>query len=254
MAATYTIKPIEVGRILYYRGAFTSNQDQYKERDWFPVLVFLIEGNGRKILVDTGCGDPEMESMKRCYHGPVERLPDEVPDAALRKIGVDPDEIDTVILTHLHHDHSYNNQLFPKADFYLQRKELLFASAPYPKFSITYEAPENGVIPQWLRDGIKWKIIDGDLQLAEGLRIVTLPGHSPGLQGVLVDTTDGPYLLPSDALPLYENFEDGVFRLSGLCASMEDFYATFDKIKSFNATIIPSHDPRVSAVRQFPEK
>ena len=104
MSATYTIKPIKVGSILYYRGAFNSNQDQYKEKEWFPVLTFLIEGNGHKIMVDTGCGNPAMGSMKRCFHGPSEQLPDQVPDAALRKLGVDPSEIDTVILTHLHWD------------------------------------------------------------------------------------------------------------------------------------------------------
>ena len=44
--AHYTIRPIKVGSISYYRGAFTSNQEQYKEREEFPVLIFLIEGNG----------------------------------------------------------------------------------------------------------------------------------------------------------------------------------------------------------------
>ena len=52
--ARYTIRPIKVGSISYYRGAFNSNQEQYKEREEFPVLIFLLEGEGRKILVDTG--------------------------------------------------------------------------------------------------------------------------------------------------------------------------------------------------------
>ena len=254
MSATYTIKPIKVGSILYYRGAFNSNQDQYKEKEWFPVLTFLIEGNGHKIMVDTGCGNPAMESMKRCFHGPSEQLPDQVPDAALRKLGVDPSEIDTVILTHLHWDHSYNNQMFPNAQFYVQRKEMLYAISPAAKFNITYEAPVNGVVPHWLVPGVKWNIIDGDLQLFEGIRLVTLPGHSPGLQGVLVDTTDGQYLLPSDAIPLYDNFEDGTFRLSGLCANLDDFYTSFDKMKALGDKIIPSHDARVAEVSQFPAK
>jgi hypothetical protein len=55
---TYTIRPLKVGSILYYRGAFSSNQDHYKEREEFPVLIFLIVRRSRKILVDTGCGDP----------------------------------------------------------------------------------------------------------------------------------------------------------------------------------------------------
>ena len=43
--ANYTIRPIKVGSISYYRGAFTSNQEKYHEREEFPVLIFLIEGN-----------------------------------------------------------------------------------------------------------------------------------------------------------------------------------------------------------------
>ena len=45
--ARYTIRPIKVGSISYYRGAFNSNQEQYKEREEFPVLIFLLEGEGR---------------------------------------------------------------------------------------------------------------------------------------------------------------------------------------------------------------
>lgn len=252
MSAKYTITPIKVGSILYYRGAFTSNQEQYKEKEWFPVLIFLIEGDGRKILVDTGCGNPEMESMKKCFHGPSEQLPDQVPDQALRNLGINPEEIDTVIITHLHWDHSYNNQMFPNARFYVQKKELQYAIAPIPKFTITYEAPENGVIPHWLKDGVHWNLIDGDYDLCDGIQLITLPGHSPGLQGVLVDTEDGRYLIPSDAIPLYDNFETGTFKVSGLCANIDDFYASWEKMKATGAQIIPSHDARVAEVKRFP--
>lgn len=69
----YTIRPLKVGSILYYRGVFSSNQEACKEREEFPVIMFLIEGNGEKILVDTGCGDPETESMKVSFHGPSAR-------------------------------------------------------------------------------------------------------------------------------------------------------------------------------------
>lgn len=250
--ATYTIKPIKVGSILYYRGAFTSNQDEYKEREWFPCIIFLIEGNGHKILMDTGCGDPKLESMKRCYHGPSEQLPDERPDRALLKLGIDPSEIDTVVISHLHWDHSYNNQYFPQADFYIQKSELMYAICPAKKFKTTYESFDNGVVPHWARQDTKWKIIDGDYELLEGLKIVSLPGHSPGLQGLLVNTTDGYYLLASDVFPLYENFETGEYLLSGLCANLDDFYKTYERVDSFGAKIIPSHDSRVVEIQCFP--
>lgn len=249
--ATYTIKPLQVGTISYYRGAFSGNQDHYKEREDFPVLIFLIEGNGRKILVDTGGGDPAtMESMRKSYHGPgITRTPEQAPDAALRAIGVEPEEIDTVIITHLHWDHCYNNQLFPQAEFIVQTKEVLNAVNPLPKFKVTYETFYTGVVPPWARQETKWKFVDGDYELCEGIKLLLMPGHSLGLQGVLIDTEKGQYLLPSDAVPLWDciaKIDEGIYGLSSLCANVDMFYATFDRMRDLHMNhgveILPSHD------------
>ena len=71
---------------------------------------------------------------------------------------------------------------------------------------------------------------------------------------MLVNTTAGQHLIAGDALPLYDNFESRTFRMSGLCHSMDDYYATFDKIKSIHpAAIIPGHEPRVEKIKVFPE-
>lgn len=248
--ANYTIRPIKVGSISYYRGAFTSNQEKYKEREEFPVLIFLIEGNGRKILVDTGSGDPALESMKVSYHGPgITRKPEEAPDEALRLLGIQPEEIDTVIMTHLHWDHCYNNHLFPQADFYVQKKELFDAVCPLSKFKTTYETFYTGVVPPWARQATKWKVIDGDYDLCEGIKLLLIPGHSLGLQGVLVDTEKGQYFLPSDAVPLYDciaRLAEGEYAMSGLCADIVGFYNTFDRMRDMQVNhgvkILASHD------------
>lgn len=248
--ATYTIRPIKVGSISYYRGAFSSNQEHYKEREEFPVLIFLIEGEGRKILVDTGSGDPALESMKVSYHGPgITRKPEEAPDVALRLLGIEPEEIDTVIMTHLHWDHCYNNHLFPNADFYVQKKEMLNAVCPLPKFKTTYETFYTGVVPPWARQATKWKLIDGDYPLCDGIKLLLIPGHSLGLQGVLVDTADGQYFLPSDAVPLFDciaKLEQREYGISSLCADIDAFYNTFEILRDLQVNhgvkILASHD------------
>lgn len=248
--ARYTIRPIKVGSISYYRGAFNSNQEQYKEREEFPVLIFLLEGEGRKILVDTGGGDPEQASMRVSYHGPgITRKPEEAPNAALRLLGVQPEEIDTVIMTHLHWDHCYNNHLFPHADFYVQKRELLNAVCPLPKFKVTYETFYTGVVPPWARQATKWKVIDGDYELCEGIRLLLIPGHTLGLQGVLVDTAKGQYFLASDAVPLHDciaKLEEREYAMSGLCADIGAFYQTFERMRSLQVEhgvkILASHD------------
>lgn len=244
----YTIQPLKVGSLFYYRGGFTSNQEQYKEKEEFPILVFLIEGGGHKILVDTGGGDPEGEEARLCGHAPGKRKPNERPDLALQRIGVSPEEIDTVILTHLHWDHCNNNHLFPKAEFVVQKRELLTAVCPLPKFRKMYETFEVGLVPPWARQRSKWKIIDGDFTLFDGIRLLLLPGHTPGLQGVLVDTVSGPQLIASDAVPLYEciqGLEQGEYGISSLCENLEQFYYTFDRIRQLQVKgvrILASHD------------
>ena len=248
--AHYTIRPIKVGSISYYRGAFTSNQEQYKEREEFPVLIFLIEGNGRKILMDTGSGDPSLESMKISFHGPgITRKPEEAPDEALRLLGIQPEEIDTVIMSHLHWDHCYNNHLFPQADFYVQKQELIDAVCPLPKFKTTYETFYTGVVPPWARQATRWKIVEGEYELCTGIRLIPLPGHSLGLQGALVYTAGGQYLLPSDAVPLHHciaKLEQREYAMSGLCADIAAFYRTFELMRHLQVDqgvkILASHD------------
>lgn len=245
--AEYRITPIKTGSLFYYRGGFTSNQEEYKEKEEFPILIFLIEGNGRKILVDTGGGDPE--EMERLGHAPGKREEDERPDRALAKVGVDPGQIDTVIMTHLHWDHCHNNHLFPQARFIVQKKELLSAVCPLPKFKGMYETFETGMVPPWARQATKWKIVDGDYQLCDGIRLLLLPGHTAGLQGVLVNTAEGQRLLASDAVPLYECIEGlqkGEYGISSLCADLEAFCHTFDRMRDLQENkyvkIIASHD------------
>lgn len=238
----FTITPIKVGSILYYRGAFSSDRDEYKEKEEFPVIIFLVEDNKNKILIDTGCGNPNNIEMKESYHGPSSQSYDERPDNALKLMGVNPEEIDTVILTHLHWDHCYNNQYFQNANFYVQEKEMIASINPIPLFKTTYESFSKGVIPPWARQKTKWNIINGDYKLFDGIDLVFLPGHSDGLMGVLVNTFDGKYLLPSDAIPLYDNINGDNIVPSTLASDMNLYYKSIDKIKKLNAKIIPSHD------------
>src|SRR5699024_2238794 len=98
----------------------------------------------------------------------------------------------------------YNNHLFPQAEFFVQRKEIMAAVDPLPKFRKMYETFTGGLIPPWARQRTKWNFIDGDYQLCDGVRLLLLPGHTPGLQGVLADTENGVLLIASDTVPLYE--------------------------------------------------
>lgn len=186
--------------------------------------------------------------MRISGHAPCIRSADERPDKALLKIGIRPEEIDTVILTHLHWDHCSNNHLFPQAEFVVQKKELLTAVCPLPKFQKMYETFETGLVPPWARQRTRWKIVDGDYQLFDGIRLLLLPSHSPGLQGVMADTALGSQLIASDAVPLYEcirGLEHREYGISSLCADLEQFCHTFDRLRQLQkeqVKILASHD------------
>ena len=76
--------------------------------------------------------------------------------------------------------------------------------------------------------------------IEDGIEVIALPGHSPGSQGVLINTKNGKYIIAGDLINAAENWEK---RLpGGLYGSLEDCYASFEKIERCEATVIPSHD------------
>ena len=91
-----------------------------------PVYIAAIEGNGHKALVDTGLSDPQKWSAGNPHIQP----PEERIDAALAELGWRTTDVNLVINTHMHYDHSGNNLAFPHAQFYVSRAEWI--SLPIP--------------------------------------------------------------------------------------------------------------------------
>ncbi len=248
----YEIVPIRVGEI--------RNIDKNKivmgapgsEKINIPVLVFLIIGNGRCILVDTGPSDPDLAQK---YHYNFAKTENEKIVNALASKGVTPADIDYIILTHMHWDHCYNMEHFPGKKIYVQKKEVFYALDPLPPHELPYECPRLGIPSPWLNYIYQFELLDGDKEIVEGIKAVHLPGHTPGLQGVLVDTEKGKYLIAGDCVQLYENWagnDNSRHIPSGVSGNLFEYYATLDRIESFNATIIPGHDYAVLEHERYP--
>jgi len=247
------IIPIRVGSLHnYYRSQLCGSCKSQEPED-IPLIIFYIEGGDKKILVDTGGGIPGSPSQTK-YHGSYSRPPEEEPAAALKKAaGVSPDEIDIVVMTHLHWDHCCNNHLFPQAEFYVQKSEIIEAIDPVPRFKNNYESFTLGTVPPWAQQATKWKIVNGDIDLIDGVRLMHIPGHSRGSQGVLVETGQGPYFIAGDAIPLYDNCRDGNYIYSSIYLDLEAYYQSFEKIARLGAVIIPGHDPDVFIHPCYPD-
>lgn len=216
-----------------------------------PILGWLILGGSEPIVVDTGGSD---EAWAARYHHGLQRLPEQTIEAQLRKHDIDPNMIRIVVNTHLHWDHCFQNEKFPNAVFYVQKKEIMAAVAPLPTQRGYYEVGIKGVFPSWMKTFDRMKVIDGDVSLAHGIELLHLPGHTPGLQGVLVETNQGPYLIASDTIGVYENWEGNQMMPhipQGIHWSLEEYFQTFEKMEKTGATILPSHDMRVLEVDYY---
>lgn len=210
-------------------------------------LMYYIRVGKRHILVDTGVQAPEATLT---HHHPMTQAADQRPVAALGRLGVKPEQIDTVINTHLHWDHCSNNDLFPNATVYAQRVELQYAIAPLPLHSWAYDAIEYGdgkpVLPPFLR--ARLTLIEGDLEVVPGVTILFTPGHTPGSQSVVVRGEKKTYVIAGDNVPLYDNLPGRHrpgFTPNGIHVDLEAYYRSFRRMEAIGGEIIPSHDKGV---------
>jgi glyoxylase-like metal-dependent hydrolase (beta-lactamase superfamily II) len=95
------------------------------------------------------------------------------------------------------------------------------------------------------------RYLDGDEQIAPGVQIALVGGHTPGSQVVVVSTKGGQAVLCADALHLYANWEYGV--VGQPCIDVAQGFLAWDRIKALASSpdlIVPGHDPLV--MRKFP--
>lgn len=238
-AKGWTIRPLQVGTLHRRRRHFLYVRGDDRPLD-VPVVMFLLENGEDRVLVDTGCADPSTALEE---HHPFERSEAQHPVTALAAAGVDAQSIGLVVTSHLHWDHCYGNQYFPQAEFVVQRRELDYAAAPLPWHEHSYETHAPGG-PIWART--PYRVLDGDQGLRPGLTVLLTPGHTPGLQSVLVDTARGSYVLPSDTIPTYENWETshGAHAPTPNTAHVDlrDYHESFRRIAATGAVVLPSHD------------
>jgi N-acyl homoserine lactone hydrolase len=146
------------------------------EAERLPVYVHLIDHPDARVLVDTGMTQlhPAVADM----------------DPRLRPLtdqDLDLASVDIVVNTHLHFDHCGGNHLFAGKPIYVQQAELEDARG------------EGYTIPEWVdAPGVEYIAVDGEFEVLPGLRLVPAPGHSRGMQVVVVETEGRPVVVGGD--------------------------------------------------------
>lgn len=211
------------------------------------MMIWLVRGNRHNILVDSGF-----------YHDRFFKdyqVTDFIkPSETLSRVGLRPEDITDIIITHMHWDHSDGIDLFPNARIWIQKDELEYHSGEAWQSKNT----SDGIDPEDLLTVVKLNtkgrvgLVNGDAQqILPGITCYTGGKHTYQSQYVGVQTAAGPYVLASDNLYLYENLEKQLPIAATVdTASNLRAQVRMRQIAARPDFIIPGHDPAIFA--RFP--
>lgn len=264
----YSIWVLEYSHVLEYHKSglvYGAHNEGYVR---LPYSYVLIKGNGHNILVDVGYNHKEYGQVLAERYGVIDW---QSPAVVLNEVGINPEDIDSVIITHAHFDHFGNVEDFPNATFYMQEKEL-------SKFIWAMSLPHQfqflmgGTDPSDLLRGVqlakegRMKLLDGDIEnFIPGIDLFTAyDTHTFGSQFVRVkqnDSNSDNWVLAGDNVYQYENTEgknkDGILLPvgSGTGSQMEMIFLLDKMLKLVGQDtnrVIPIHEQRI--VERFPSR
>jgi len=203
-------------------------------------FVWLIRGAGREIVVDTGFSSAMARKRGRDHL--------RCPTDGLKLLNCDAARVKDVVITHLHYDHVGNFDLFPAATLHLQDVEMHYATGRHmgeERHRFAYEVEEVvGMVRRAYENRVRFH--NGDSELAPGVSLHLIGGHTMGMQSVRVATRRGWVVLASDASHFYANMEQT--RPFPIVFSVDDMVAGYARLRSLAASpahVIPGHDPLV---------
>ena len=243
-------EPFEVFAIRYatvarHAGENFIGADPHEEGEAMDYFVWAARSKSKTWVIDTGFNRRAASRRKREFLS--------CPSEGLKLLGIDAGEVEDVIITHLHSDHIGNFDLFPKARFHLQDREMAFATGRYmtrPFFSQAYEVDEITAIVRHVYAG-RVVFHDGEVELAPNLSLHHVGGHTLGLQVVRLWTERGWLVLASDASHYAANMNEG--RPFPIVADVAAMVEGWDRVRGLAddpALVIPGHDP--SVMRLYP--
>jgi glyoxylase-like metal-dependent hydrolase (beta-lactamase superfamily II) len=206
------------------------------------MTIWLVKGNGRNILVDSGFYREQF--LKRWK--PKDFMK---PAEAVAALGVKPEDVTDVIITHMHWDHADGMDLFPKARIWVQKDEYIYYAGEAWQHNDTHGGIDKDDVLAAVRLNMEGRLglVNGDAQeIIPGITCYTGGKHTYQSQYVGVSTKDGAVVLASDNMYLYENLEKHVPIAQTLDADSN--LRAQDRMKQIAAKpglIIPGHDPAV---------
>ena len=245
MSEQYEVLAVRYGTRQASAAEVFLNYHAYREPDrplGMDYFFWVARNPARTVVIDTGFSPAGGAARGRTM------LVDTVP--ALRAAGTAPDDVTHVVLTHAHYDHVGGLPAFTgtAAEVLMTRDEYGFWTGPMGRrgqFAHTTEASELDHLRE-LRAAGRLTLAGQTRQVAPGIEMIQVGGHTPGQAIVTVATAGGPVILASDAVHYYEELERD--RPFSIVASLADMYAAFDQIRELSAAgrVVAGHDPLVA--------
>ena len=200
---------------------------------------WLIKGEGKVILVDTGFG---FEDGKTVNPG-IKQAGDEHPLYQLKRRNVKPEEVSDLIITHLHWDHlSATIDNFTNAKIYVQEKDIKYVlNPPHSWFSrFVFLDTVKKLTSDFKR---RLHLMNGEREILPGISVFLTGGHTPGSQAVKIKTNSGNAILTGDVVFTYRNIEEDI--PVGFNSNLEECFLVMRRIRNQADIILPNHDPAV---------
>jgi glyoxylase-like metal-dependent hydrolase (beta-lactamase superfamily II) len=219
--------------------------DPHDEMTSITYYVWAIKGPHGAFVVDTGFDQAAAQARGRTILHPV--------GDSLKAIGIEPAEVKNVIATHMHWDHAGNYDLFPNARYHVQDEEMAYATGRcmcHQMLRIPFsEADVHAMVGKVFAGRCEFH--DGADEIAPGISVHKIGGHSKGLQCVRVKTRRGTVVVASDCIHLYSHMDEGrVFPITYSVGDTLEGYKTIQKLATSRSHVIPGHDPDV--LKRYP--
>lgn len=241
--STYEVTAVRYGTLTttkaetYYRYHAYGEPDEPLAMDYY---FWVVRDGDDVTLVDTG-----FDAVAGTRRGRTSLC---TPREALADLGLAPDDVGRVVVTHLHYDHVGNLSTFPDAEVLLSGRELDFWTGPWARrlqFAQVVEDAEIAHVEAARREG-RVTLLADDHEIAPGLRATWVGGHTPGQVVVSVATAGREVILASDAVHLYEEIERD--RPFAILADLPGMYQAYQALRDRTGpgqVLVAGHDPAV---------
>jgi glyoxylase-like metal-dependent hydrolase (beta-lactamase superfamily II) len=244
----YEVYAVKYGEMQRHRRDNFIVADDHAAPMPMDYYLWAVVNATRTIVIDTGFDRAEAQRRGRTML--------RVPHEGLALVGVDAATVQDVVITHLHYDHAGTVDDFPAARLHVNDLEMQFAtgrSMVHPGFRRSFAVEHVCTMVQRLFEG-RLVFHRGEEQIAPGVSVHHIGGHTPGMQSVRVRTRRGWVVLASDACHYYENMERGlpyptVYDVGEMVAGWD----TLRRLADSPRHVVPGHDPLVLQRYPAPE-